>query len=76
MENETENDPWVLGWLCGKYQQAGPVPCGDDFDLWLSGFETGCTENGEHHVWRQRLYEHVAGVLAALIITFADLTTL
>ena len=53
-----EYNPWVAGWLLGKYEQYTRVPAESEFDEWIDGFTTGCAENGEHHIWDVRLRDY------------------
>lgn len=59
-------DPWVNGWLIAKYDQAAPLPMTQQYDEWLSGFQVGCAEVGEHHLWPARLAEHLLRTLARM----------
>jgi hypothetical protein len=70
-----ENPTWVNGWIAGKYSRPAPFPKmdeGEDFWGWIEGFETGCAENAEHHLWRRRLAEYLVATLGRLYAQMAD----
>ena len=56
-----EYDPWQAGWLLGKYQQYTRFPVEAELGEWMEGFQLGCAELGEYHIWRQRLGEYIHG---------------
>lgn len=56
-----EYDPWVAGYVLGKYQQYNGWPAENQLSEWLEGFKVGTTEVGEFQVWKQRLGEYVEG---------------
>lgn len=58
-EDPVEYDPWLAGWLLGKYQQRQRWPDRHELDEWIEGFQIGCTEVAEHHIWRKRLKEYL-----------------
>lgn len=55
---EYKYDPWIVGWMLGKYQQYQPWPDESQIDEWLEGFKVGTTDVGEYHIWQQRLREY------------------
>jgi hypothetical protein len=69
-----ENDPWLNGWLAGKYGDAVPLPVdeGAGFGEWIAGFETGCVEVAEHHIWRLRLGEYLVKIVGGIYAQVAD----
>lgn len=68
-----EYQPWVAGWLLGKYEQYTRFPAESEFDEWIDGFTTGCAENGEHHIWDVRLRDYTEGkVIPAHLLTFVE----
>ena len=65
-------DPWVRGWLAGKYAQPVVLPVLGEFEEWMGGFETGCAEVAEHHIWERRLGEYILGRMAGIYAGVAD----
>lgn len=72
MDVVVENDPWVHGWLAGKYGDPVPLPVGESFWEWLDGFESGCVEVAEHHIWRLRLGEYLMRVIGGIYAQMVD----
>lgn len=60
-------DPWVDGWLLGKYGQASPWHSPGDIEEWIEGFRVGCAEVGEHHLWERRLECHLLRLWATIL---------
>ena len=56
-----EYNPWVAGWLLGKYEQYTRFPTAAESAEWLEGFKVGCAEVCEYEIWQQRLNEHIHG---------------
>ncbi len=54
-----EYEPWVAGWMLGKYAQFTRWPTTGECDDYIDGFCMGCTELGEYDLWLETLKSYV-----------------
>lgn len=64
MIEQSNEDWWVQGWLCGKYGQKERVPdVYADMAEWVEGYKTGKAEIGRFDHWRSDLLHDCPEIL-------------
>lgn len=70
--DDDPNDPWVRGWLSGKYSQNVALPLDGEYEFWIEGFVAGCLAVGLYRNWESSLGVYVFGRLVYIYIGAAD----